>query len=110
MEIWSADGDYYTAKIDDKLFVKLGPRYDMGDQVGFSALCPACSQVCCTSNLPWLQLLRQRPRVGQLSKLWQHQARLTAALSAAVLSQVPKESEGWKMAASGVEFAIWEKS
>lgn len=55
VEIWSADHDYYTAKIDDKLFVKLGPRYDMGDQA-------------------------------------------------------PKESEGWKIAVTGNDFAIWERS
>lgn len=32
LEIITADGDLYLAKVDDKLFIKLGPRYDLGDK------------------------------------------------------------------------------
>ena len=31
LDIVVADGDFYFARVDDKLAVKLGPRYDMGD-------------------------------------------------------------------------------
>lgn len=31
LEILCSDGDMYLAKVDDRLMVKLGPRYDMGD-------------------------------------------------------------------------------
>lgn len=31
IEIKKADADMYVAIIDDKVTVKLGPRYDMGD-------------------------------------------------------------------------------
>lgn len=49
-----ADGDFYFAKVDQKLAVKLGPRYDMGDLA-------------------------------------------------------PREDDGWKIAASGRNYAVWEK-
>ena len=31
LKIVVAEGDFYFATVDDKLAVKLGPRYDMGD-------------------------------------------------------------------------------
>lgn len=55
MEIVTADHDFYFAKVDGKVAVKLGPRQDMGDLA-------------------------------------------------------PKEEEGWKLAASGPDYAVWEKS
>ncbi|TVU06483.1 hypothetical protein EJB05_49702 [Eragrostis curvula] len=33
LEILKADGDLYVAKIDDKLFMKLGPRMDLGNLI-----------------------------------------------------------------------------
>ena len=54
LEIVVADGDFYFAKVDQKLAVKLGPRYDMGDLA-------------------------------------------------------PREDDGWKIAASGRNYAVWEK-
>ena len=32
LDIMVSDGDLYLAKVDDKLLVKLGPRYDLGDK------------------------------------------------------------------------------
>ena len=55
LEIACADADLYFARIDDKLALKLGPRYDIGDLA-------------------------------------------------------PQEQEGWKLAASGPDYAIWEKN
>lgn len=55
VKILAAEADLYVATINDRVTVKLGPRYDMG-------------------NL------------------------------------VPKESEGWKMATWGKQYAIWEKT
>jgi Alpha-amylase C-terminal beta-sheet domain len=40
IEIKKADADMYVAIIDDKVTVKLGPRYDMGD------LAPKQEEVC----------------------------------------------------------------
>lgn len=54
LKILAADHDMYVATIDDKIMVKLGPRFDMGDLV-------------------------------------------------------PKESEGWKVAQSGKDYAVWAK-
>lgn len=31
LQIVVADADFYFARVDDKLAIKLGPRYDMGD-------------------------------------------------------------------------------
>lgn len=53
LEILVADADCYLAKVDDKIILKMGPRYELGD-----------------------------------------------------LS--PKEEEGWKLAASGNNYAVWE--
>ena len=33
MEIVASDADLYVAKIDDKIYVKIGSRYDVGDLV-----------------------------------------------------------------------------
>ena len=55
LEIACADHDLYFARIDDKVALKLGPRYDIGDLA-------------------------------------------------------PQEQEGWKLAASGPDYAIWEKN
>lgn len=32
LKIITADQDLYLAEVDDKLFIKLGPRYDLGDK------------------------------------------------------------------------------
>lgn len=50
-----ADADCYLAKVDDKVIIKMGPRYELGE--------------------------------------------LT-----------PKEEEGWKLAASGNNYAVWENT
>lgn len=55
LEIVAADHDFYFARIDGKVAIKLGPRYEMGDLA-------------------------------------------------------PRESEGWKIAASGPNYAVWERS
>jgi Alpha-amylase C-terminal beta-sheet domain len=43
IEIKKADADMYVAIIDDKVTVKLGPRYDMGD------LAPKEEEVCAST-------------------------------------------------------------
>jgi len=55
LDILCADGDLYVARIDDKLTLKLGPRYDLG-------------------------------------------------------SPVPRDEDGWRMVACGVEYAVWERA
>ena len=54
VEVLLADHDLYVSKVDERLLVKLGPRFDMG----------------------WL---------------------------------APKDEDGWKMCASGPNYAVWER-
>jgi len=53
LEIVVADADCYLAKIDEKVILKMGPRYELGDHS-------------------------------------------------------PREEDGWKIAASGHNYAVWE--